>query len=203
MPSITYQLATEAAPLMPGGWSARPSAASGKEGAALEHPDGRRVEISPARREGYVRAWVAYPDTSYDLMQRHRPSTEMRADRGGRALEQAVRTKLLPVYDETYPKVLAANEKSRQHAEARAAVADLLVSLVPGAEVIRAEPSPIVEYERGSIERVTAQVLGGGLNIVTFRYVDDEATEAVMKAYGEVIRRTAPTPDGRSGEVAR
>ncbi|WP_079657296.1 hypothetical protein [Streptomyces sp. 3214.6] len=127
----------------------------------------------------------------------------MRADRGGRALEQAVRTKLLPVYDETYPKVLAANEKSRQHAEARAAVADLLVSLVPGAEVIRAEPSPIVEYERGSIERVTAQVLGGSLNIVTFRYVDDEATEAVMKAYGEVIRHTAPAPDGRSGEVAR
>jgi hypothetical protein len=203
MPSVTYQLAADAAPLMPGGnWSARPSAASGKEGAVLEHPDGRRVEISPARREGYVRARVAYPDTSYNLTQRHHPSAEMRADRGGRALEQAVRTKLLPVYDETYPKVLAANEKSRQHAEARAAVADLLVSLVPGAEVIRSEQSRIVEYrKRGTIERVTAQVLGDGLNIVTFRYVGDEATEAVMKAYGEVIRRTAPAPDGRSHDA--
>ncbi|MEU2284221.1 hypothetical protein ABZ614_20135 [Streptomyces sp. NPDC013178] len=202
MPSIAYQLAADAAPLMPGGgWTARPSAVSGKEGAVLEHPDGRRVEISPARRDGYVRARVAYPDTSYDLTHQHRPSTEMRADRGGRALERAVRTKLLPVYDETYPRVLAANEKARQHAEARAAVADRLVSLVPGAEVIRSEPSPIVEYQkRGTIERVTAQVLGDGLNIVTFRYVDDEATEAVMKAYGAVIRRTALAPDGRSGD---
>ncbi|WP_306192482.1 hypothetical protein [Streptomyces sp. MK5] len=204
MPSITYQLAAEAAPLMPGGgWTARPSAASGKEGAVLEHPDGRRIEISPARREGYVRARVAYPDTSYSLMQRHRPRTEMRADRGGRALEQAVRTKLLPVYDETYPKVLAANEESRKHAETRAAVADHLVALVPGAEVTRSEPSLIVEYrKRGTIERVTAQVLGDGLNIVTFRYVGDEATEAVMKAYGEVTRRTTAAPDNRSGDAS-
>ncbi|MEH0424677.1 hypothetical protein [Streptomyces sp. B21-083] len=203
MPSITCQLAAEAAPLMPGdGWSARPSAASGKEGAVLEHPDGRRIEISPARREGYVRARVAYPDTSYHLTPRHRPSTEMRADRGGRALEQAVRTKLLPVYDETYPKVLAANEESHRHSEARAAVADRLVGLVPGAEVIRSDPSRIVEYrKRGTIERVTAQVLGDGLNLVTFRYVGDEATEAVMKAYGEVIRSTAPAPDGRSRDA--
>jgi hypothetical protein len=123
----------------------------------------------------------------------------MRADRGGRALEEAVRTKLMPVYDETYPKVLAANEKARKHAEARAALADHLVSAVPGAEVTRSEPSPIVEHrKRGTIERVTAQVLGDGLNIVTFRYVDDEATAAVMKAYGDVIRRTAPAPDDRS-----
>ncbi|MGW3149793.1 hypothetical protein ACWDG1_35045 [Streptomyces sp. NPDC001177] len=203
MPSIIYQLAAEAAPLMPGGgWTTRPSAASGKEGAVLEHHDGRRIEISPARREGYVRARVAYPDTSYGLMQRHRPCTEMRADRGGRALEQAVRTKLLPVYDETYPKVLAANEESRKHAEARAAVADHLVALVPGAEVTRSEPSLIVEYrKRGTIERVTAQVFGDGLNIVIFRYVGDEATEAVMKAYGEVTRRTAAAPDDRSGDA--
>ncbi|MFH9968440.1 hypothetical protein ACH4PR_45285 [Streptomyces mirabilis] len=205
MPSITHQLAADAAPLMPGdGWTARPSASSGKHCAVLEHPDGRRVEISPARREGYVRARVAYPDTSYDLTQRHRPSTEMRADRFGRALEQAGRARLLPVYDETYPKVLAATEKSHQHAEARAAVADRLVSLVPGAEVIRSEPSRIVEYrKRGTIERVTAQVLGDGLSIVTFRYVGDEATEAVMKAYREVIRRTAPTPapDSPSGDA--
>jgi len=123
----------------------------------------------------------------------------MRADRGGRALEQAVRNKLLPVYNETYPKVLAANEESRQHAEGRAALAGHLVALVPGAEVIRSEPSPTVEYhKRGTIERVTAQVLGDGLNIVTFRYVDDEATAAVMKAYGDVIRRTAPAPADRS-----
>ncbi|MCX4598853.1 hypothetical protein OG819_58340 [Streptomyces sp. NBC_01549] len=108
----------------------------------------------------------------------------------------------LPVYDETYPKVLAANDKARQHAEARAAMADRLVSLVPGAEATRSEPSPIVEYQkRGTIERVTAQVLGDGLNIVTFRYVDDEATKAVMKAYGEAIRHTAPAPDGRSHDA--
>ncbi|MGP4049323.1 hypothetical protein [Streptomyces sp. 2A115] len=194
MPSITYQLAAEAAPLMPGGgWTVRAYTVSSEECAALEHPDGRRIEISPARRAGYVRARVAYPDTSYYLTQRHSPRTEMRADRGGRALEQAVRTKLLPVYNATYPKVLAANEESRQHADGRAALAGHLVALVPGAEVIRSEPSPTVEYrKRGTIERVTAQVLGDGLNIVTFRYVDDEATAAVMKAYGDVVRRAAP-----------
>jgi hypothetical protein len=200
MPSTAYQLAAEAAPLMHGGgWTARPSTASGKDGAVLEHPDGRCIKISPSRREGYVRALVAYPDTSYHLTEAHAPRTEMRADRGGPALEKAVRTKLLPVYNETYPKVLAANEKARRHAESRAALAGHLVAVVPGAEVTRSEPSPTVEYRRrGTIERVTAQVLGDGLNIVTFRYVDDEATAAVMKAYGEVLRRTAPAPDDRT-----
>jgi hypothetical protein len=203
MPSITYQLAAEAAPLMPGGgWTVRAYTVAREECAALEQPDGRCIKISPARREGYVRAQVAYPDTSYHLTEADSPRTEMRADRGGRVLEEAVRTKLMPVYDETYPEVLAANEKARKHAEARAALADHLVSVVPGAEVTRSEPSPTVEYrKRGTIERVSAQVLGDGLNIVTFRYVDDEATTAVMKAYGDVIRRTAPAPDDRSGNA--
>ncbi|MFI1769531.1 hypothetical protein ACH41H_47090 [Streptomyces sp. NPDC020800] len=108
----------------------------------------------------------------------------------------------MPVYDETYPKVLAANEEARKHAEARGALADHLVSVVPGAELTRSEPSPTVEYrKRGTIERVTAQVLGDGLNIVTFRYVDDEATTAVMKAYGDVVRRTALATDDRSGNA--
>ncbi|MGW7243853.1 hypothetical protein [Streptomyces sp. NPDC054804] len=199
MLSIACQLAAEAAPLMQGGgWTARPSTEFGTPGVVLEHPDGRRIKISPARREGYVRAAVAYPDTSYDLTEAHRPATEMRADRGGAALEHAVRTKLLPVYNETYPLVLAANEKARRHAESRAALAGRLVALVPGAEVIRSEPSPVVEYQRGSIERVTAQVLGNGLNIVTFRYADDETAAAVMKAYGDVRRRTEPAPGDRS-----
>ncbi|MEU9412263.1 hypothetical protein AB0E08_42125 [Streptomyces sp. NPDC048281] len=200
MPSIAYQLAAEAAPLMQGGgWTARPSTAFGTPGAVLEHPDGRCITVRPARREGYVRAAVAYPDTSYDLTEAHRPTTEMRADRGGPALEHAVRTKLLPVYNETYPLVLAATEKARRHAESRAALAGHLMTLVPGAEVIRTEPSPIVEYSRrGTTERVTAQVLGDGHNIVTFRYVGDEATAAVVKAYGDVRRRTVPAPGDRS-----
>ncbi|WP_020124553.1 hypothetical protein [Streptomyces canus] len=203
MPSITHQLAAEAAPLMPGsGWTVRTFTVARDECAALEHPDGRRIKISPARRAGYVRAQVAYPDTSYHLTDADSPSTEMRADRGGKALEEAVRTKLLPVYDEIYPKVLAANEEARKHAAIRAALADRLVPMVPGAEVTRSEPSPVVEYHRrGTIERVTAQVLGDGLNIVTFRYVGDEATTAVMKAYGDVIRRTAPSAGDRSGNA--
>ena len=114
MPSITHQLAAEAAPLMPGsGWTVHTYTVARDECAALEHPDGRRIKISPARRAGYVRAQVAYPDTSYHLTDADSPSTEMRTDRGGRALEEAVRTKLLPVYDEIYPKVLAANEEAR------------------------------------------------------------------------------------------
>ncbi|MFK0113907.1 hypothetical protein [Streptomyces sp. NPDC091217] len=199
MPSSAYQLAAQAAALMQGGgWTARPSTEFGKPGALVEHADGRRIKVFPARREGYVRAAVAYPDTSYDLTEADRPTTEMRADRGGPALEHAVRTKLLPVYNETYPLVLAANEKARRHAESRAALADHLMAMVPGAEVIRTEPSPIVEYSRrGTIERVTAQVLGDGLNIVTFRYVGDEATAAALKAYGDVRRRAQPAPDDR------
>jgi hypothetical protein len=121
MPSIAYQLAAEAAPLMQcGGWTARPSTAFGAPGAVLEHPRRRCIKVRAARREGYVRAAVAYPDTSYDLAEADRPTTEMRADRGGPALEHAVRTKLSPVYNETYPLVLAANEKARRHAESLA-----------------------------------------------------------------------------------
>lgn len=184
MLSLARQLALQAAPFLPGGsWTARPHPGWGKEYALLEHSDGRRITVEPARRAGYVRASVEYPDTPVRLTQAHQPTTEMRADRGPDVLAHAICTKLLPVYNATYPTVIAANEQARQHEEQRHAFAKRLVALVAGARIERTEPSPVVGYRTGNIERVSAQVFGE-LNIVTFHYVDDETTAAVMEAYG-------------------
>ncbi|MET9122180.1 hypothetical protein [Streptomyces sp. NPDC004528] len=126
----------------------------------------------------------------------------MRANRGGKVLARAIWTKLLPLYDDIYPQVIAANEHRRQVRKREADFAERLVGHVPGAAVVSTEPALIVESRGPSIERATVH-LGTDFNIVTFKYVDNATTEAVMQAYGAAVRARPAQETSRGTRASR
>ncbi|MCX5206099.1 hypothetical protein OG897_32395 [Streptomyces sp. NBC_00237] len=186
------RLARQTAPLLGPRWTAEIHHATPQNGAALVHPDGRRIVLLPVyRRPSHVEVTVHYPKAPVTLYAVDKPSTQFRTDRPPAALADAITAKVLPVDNSVYPKVVAAAAASRQTDEQQHAFAQRLAALVPGAELTRNDPSPWVEYRagRGSIERMTAQVLSGNRHTVEFRYVDTETLETLLRAYGEVVQR--------------
>ncbi|WP_338704371.1 hypothetical protein V2W30_41345 (plasmid) [Streptomyces sp. Q6] len=186
-----YPLAVQTAVLLPGGpWGAVPDS---DRGVCLTHHDGRRIRIEAARRTGYVVVHPVYPDTSFTLTTAHRPVTEFRGDRSAQALARVIVTKLLPAYDETYPKVLARNAQRAQEIAADRARADRLLALMPDAGIVRDDPSFIVEHDGPDLVRAQAHLLCNGIANVTLRYIDAATTEAVLAAYAaHVARRPSP-----------
>ncbi|GHA47717.1 hypothetical protein GCM10010329_82650 [Streptomyces spiroverticillatus] len=186
------RLARQTAPLLGHRWTAQPHHWMGRTGAALVHADGRRLHLLPVDgRPAHVEVTVRYPDAPVTVWDHERPSTQFRTDRPPAALADAITAKLLPVYNELYPKMVAAAASARQTDEEQQALAQRLAALVPGAELTRTAPSPWIEYRprQGSIGSMKAQVLSWGQHIVEFRYVDDATLQALMTAYGEAVRR--------------
>ncbi|MFJ2745458.1 hypothetical protein ACIO3O_38015 [Streptomyces sp. NPDC087440] len=190
------RLARQTAPLLGTRWTAEPHHRWGRTGAALVHADGRRLDVLPVDgRPSHVEVTVHYPDAPLRVWEHEKPSTQFRADRPPAALADAITAKLLPLYNELYPKIVAAAATGRQADEERQAFAHQLAALVPGAEVTRTDPTPWIEYRprRGSIESMKVQVLSRGEHIVEFRYVDDATLQALMTAYGDAVRQR-PNP---------
>ncbi|NEB75996.1 hypothetical protein G3I40_12300 [Streptomyces sp. SID14478] len=186
-----HALAAQTARLLPDGpWEA---AADRDRGSCLTHRDGRRIRIEAARRPGYVDASPVYPETDFALTDAEEPSTAFRADRSAPALARAIVAKLLPVYNETYPKVLARNAQRAQQIADGLAQAEHLLDLVPHAAIVRDDPSFIVEHDGPFPVRAQVHLLSDGIATVTLRYIDAATTEAVMQAYAAHVPHHSAT----------
>jgi len=193
--SVAFALASRVAMALGEGWRAEPFRGFGVDGGAVIHTDGRRIEITEDGSGTHVQAGVKYPSgNAVELFDAHKPVTRFKSDRPARQLVNAIRTKLLPVYNRTYPEVVKALGDSRRRDAGEQSFADRIAAYVPSAEVTRYEPSPWVEAHPGrvggggSIEKCKVQLLGSGEHIVEFKYVDPETLEALMQAYGAMVK---------------
>ncbi|MGP3777013.1 hypothetical protein ACTWJ8_39890 (plasmid) [Streptomyces sp. SDT5-1] len=203
----TLNLAKDTASLLPDGpWTAVPDDTWNPGASRLTHADGRSIRIDRARRDGYVHASVLYPHPChFPLHGGHQPTTEMRADRGARALASALTRKLLPVYNEIHPQVVAANSAHVEAARKRDAFADHLASLVPGASVgdgHHGGGAVHVHHYGPNLSRADVDVSSQETHTINLRWISSAAAEAVMRAYAATLPdHTAAAPDPASSDT--
>lgn len=179
-------MATGAAPLLPNGpWTASPDTAWDPGASRITHTDGRSIRIDTARRDGYVHASVVYPHPiHHPLHVGDSPVTELRASRGAQALASAIARKLLPIYNETFAKVVAADAAHAEAQRFRQEFAEQLVDLIPGACIAPRKPA-LVEHRGPGITKATVEVSSDGHHTIELNWVSSATVQAVMQACAE------------------